>query len=226
MKAMIIFIFLINIAASGVFAAEPPEQSMDLPPRVGRDAAAKYFEKKSGLKQESVESERLGTLVHGALNPAHYLSIDFSRYAASQSYQWGRSGGLEDVAGNGVDVTYRAGQWHQYMDLSLRIGYNEFSVGDENATKLSFMPLITFPESNAHFPLYFGVGAGLGVFLTQLSGKSPLSLDYQLVVGSRFLDIFQKTGFFLEAGLKNHLLLTSSGQMNGTFLAGGLVFTF
>jgi hypothetical protein len=223
---MIVFIFLLNIAVTGVFAAEPAEQSMELPQRVGRDAAAKYFEKKQGLKQEAIESERAGSLNHAILNPAHYLSIDFSRYAASQSYQWGRWGGLEDVAGNGLDVTYRAGQWHEYMDLSLRIGYNEFNLGDSNATKLSFMPLITFPESNAHFPLYFGIGAGLGVFLTQVSGKSPLSLDYQLVVGSRFLDIFQKTGFFLEAGLKNHLLLTSSGQMNGTFLAGGLVFTF
>ncbi|HWU44297.1 MAG TPA: hypothetical protein VN132_12690, partial [Bdellovibrio sp.] len=148
------------------------------------------------------------------------------RYVSSQSYDWGKQGQQNGVGGNGLDLTYRMGEWYKSMDLNLRVGYNEYDVGGEDASKLSFMPMITFPDASSRFPLYFGAGVGLGIFLKQANGKSPLSLDYQLVAGARFFDVVENTGFFIEAGLKNHLLITSSGQLNGTFLAGGLVFTF
>lgn len=201
---------LVSFLSLSVFAQESA-------PRVGRDAAAKYFQKKG-------DSEDSNSRIQGASD--HYLAISLGRYASSQSYDWGRQGQQNGVGGNGVDVTYRVGEWYKSMDLNLRIGYNEYSVGGEDTSKLSFMPMITFPDASSRFPLYFGAGGGLGVFLKQANGKSPLALDYQLVIGARFFDIFENTGFFVEAGLKNHLLITSSGQLNGTFLAGGLVFTF
>ena len=191
--------------------------AQDSQPRVGRDAAAKYFQKRG-------DGEQGGSQIQGASD--HYLAISFGRYVSSQSYDWGKEGQQNGVGGNGLDLTYRVGEWYKSMDLNLRIGYNQYDVGGEDASKLSFMPMITFPDAGSRFPLYFGAGAGLGVFLKQANGKSPLSLDYQLVIGARFFDIFENTGFFIEAGLKNHLLITSSGQLNGTFLAGGLVFTF
>lgn len=187
-------------------------------PRVGRAAAAKYFQK------NGEEEGGAGSKIQGASD--HYLALSVGNYVSSQSYDWGQHGQQNGVGGMGVDVTYRVGEWYKSMDLNLRIGYNQYDVGGEDASKLSFMPMITFPDAGSRFPLYFGAGAGLGVFLKQANGKSPLSLDYQLVVGARFFDIFENTGFFIEAGLKNHLLITSSGQLNGTFLAGGLVFTF
>lgn len=221
-KKILLIILLLNLRTLLAYSAEPTPQDMDLPPKVGRDAAAKYFEKRNGAQDVSDKIQHK-VLSGGAL---HYLSLGVSHYAASQSYLWGRQGQQEGIAKDGIDMTYRAGEMYRFMDLSLRISYNEFSLGGEDGSKLSFMPLLSFPEASAKFPLYFGIGAGVGVFLTQVNGKSPLSLDYQLVIGSRFLDIFENTGFFVEAGLKNHLLLTSSGQMNGTFMAGGLVFTF
>lgn len=83
-----------------------------------------------------------------------------------------------------------------------------------------------FPDASSKFPLYFGVGAGLGVFVKQLSGESAMSLDYQVLAGARFFDLFNNAGFFLEAGLKNHMHMLSDGQFNGTFVAAGSVFTF
>lgn len=145
---------------------------------------------------------------------------------ASQSYDWGKNGQEDDVGKNQFGVTYRVGEWYNSMDLLLRMDYSEFDVGGETPNKLSFVPMITFPDATSRFPLYFGAGAGLGVFFKQASGKSALSLDYQLIAGARFFNIFENTGFFIEAGLKNHLLILSSGQFNGTFLATGLVFTF
>ncbi|WP_413944247.1 hypothetical protein [Bdellovibrio sp. HCB-162] len=186
-------------------------------PVVGRDAAARYFQ-----KRDPAQSYQAG-------NPGptdHFLALHFGRYMSSQSYDWGKNGQQDDVGGNTFGVTYRVGEWQNSMDLNLRIDYAEFDLPVENPSKLSFMPLLTFPDAGSRFPLYFGAGVGLGVFFKQTNSKSALSLDYQLVLGARFFDIFENTGFFIEAGLKNHIHLLSSGQFNGTFLSGGLVFTF
>ena len=112
------------------------------------------------------------------------------------------------------------------MDLSIRADFNEYATSGEKPMKMSLMPLITFPESAAKFPLYFGIGAGFGVFFRQIQGESAVTFDYQLVAGARFFDIYENTGFFIETGLKNHLQLMSNGQYNGTFLSAGAVFTF
>lgn len=186
-------------------------------PVVGRDAAAKYFQKRDVAQNSG-----------GGLSGAgdHYLALHFGRLMSSQSYDWDSGGQEDDVGKNNFGLTYRVGEWINSMDLNLRVDYTDYEISGEKPSKLSFMPLITFPDANSRFPLYFGAGLGLGVFLKQVGSKSALSLDYQLVAGARFFNVFENTGFFIEAGLKNHLHILSSGQYNGTFLAGGLVFTF
>lgn len=186
-------------------------------PVVGRDAAAKYF----GKTREPAESD-----YGGGSASEHYLALHVGRYMASQSYEWSKDGQEDDVGHNSFGVTYRMGEWKSSMDLGLRIDYNEFEVAGEKPTKLSFMPILTFPDASSKFPLYFGAGMGLGVFFKQVSNKSAISLDYQLFAGARFFNVFENTGFFIEAGLKNHIFLLSTGQLNGTFLSAGLVFTF
>ncbi len=186
-------------------------------PQVGREAAAKYFQPRTPAQTFNPESR----------GPSdHYLALNFGRYMSSQSYEWSKNGQEDDVGRNGFGVTYRIGEWYRSMDLKMRIDYQEFAVAGEHPTKISFVPIISFPDASSKFPLYFGAGIGLGIFMKQVPAKSVLSLDYQLMVGAQFLDIFENTGFFVEAGLKNHLHILSSGQFNGTFLSGGLVFTF
>lgn len=188
--------------------------AQDSRPEVGRDAAARYFQKRTPAETFSGGSS------------SHYLALHFGRYMGTQSYEWGKNGQEDDVGGNSFGVTYRVGEWQNSMDLNLRIDYSEFTLAGEKTSKISFLPLFTFPDANSRFPLYFGAGLGMGVFFKQVDTKSALSLDYQLILGARFFDIFENTGFFIEAGLKNHVHLLSSGQLNGTFLASGLVFTF
>lgn len=183
-------------------------------PIVGRDAAAKYFQKRVPAQ-----------LFNGGAS-SHYLALHVGRYMGSQSYEWGKNGQEDDIGGNTFGVTYRVGEWQNSMDLNIRIDYAEYTLAGEKSSKLSFLPLLTFPDANSRFPLYFGAGIGAGVFMKQVEKKSAISLDYQLVLGARFFDVFENTGFFIEAGLKNHIHVLSSGQLNGTFLASGLVFTF
>jgi hypothetical protein len=110
--------------------------------------------------------------------------------------------------------------------LNVRFDFTEYKLDSDRATKLSILPLITFPSISTRFPLYFGIGAGAGVFFTQVSEESNLSFDYQLITGVRFTDLLEHTGVFVEFGLKNHLLLLSDGQFNGTALSAGAIFTF
>lgn len=184
-------------------------------PEVGREAAARYF---GGPAPRSPSSE---------IGPEdHYLALHLGRFMEAQTWDWGADGRVDDTGSYSVGVTYRMYEWRNSMDLNIRIDFNEYKVADEKPLKMTLMPLLTFPDASARFPLYFGLGAGLGVFFKQLKDESPLAFDYQLVMGARFFDVFENTGFFLEAGLKNHLLLTSTGQTNGTYLTGGAVFTF
>ncbi|WP_413582210.1 hypothetical protein [Bdellovibrio sp. HCB288] len=191
-------------------------------PVVGRDAAAKYFQ-----KNPEDDTTYVGGGNGNNSGPSdHYLALHYGRYMASQSYDWGKNGQEDNVGENSFGVTYRVGEWYNSMDLALRMEYNDYKVSGESPSKISFLPVIMFPDASSRFPLYFGAGAGLGIFMKQTNSKSMLTLDYQLLAGARFFNVFESTGFFIEAGLRNSLFLLSSGQLNGTFLAAGLVFTF
>lgn len=181
-------------------------------PRVGREAAARYFERRSPA-QDVAPSD-------------HYLALHIGSLLNGTAWDWGMKGRENDTGSMSAGLTYRLDEWNGSMDFDLRVDFNEYKVAGEKPLKMSLMPMILFPDAASRFPLYFGFGAGLGVFFKQIKDESPLAFDYQLVMGARFFNVFENVGFFLETGMKNHLLLSSSGQFNGVFLTAGAVFTF
>lgn len=197
-------------------------------PRVGRRAAAKYFEKRepAALEDQGYQNAQVVSPAGGATD--HYLAIHVGRMMSSQAYEWG-NGQQNDVGDFTVGLTYRVGEWKNSMDLNLRLDFIQYKIdgnGEQKPLKLSILPMVTFPDASSKFPLYFGFGAGPGVFFRQTDNEASISLDYQLIAGARFFDVFENAGFFIESGLKNHLQLWNSGQFNGTFLSAGAVFTF
>lgn len=183
-------------------------------PKVGRRAAAKYFEKDAEVLRSPAQSSE------------NILMLHLGRYVNSQAYQWKDNGKQEDVAKATYGVTYLFDQWNS-LDVNIRADFSEFLLShNSRAVKLSLMPVWTFPRAETRFPLYFGFGAGLGIFFQQVENESNLSLDYQLMMGARFMDILESVGFFIEFGLKNHLHILSDGQLNGTALNAGAIFTF
>jgi hypothetical protein len=199
-------------------------------PKVGRSAAAKYFQKSAsskGDREYSAEREKHASSNIDAVSPDdHYLTLGLSTYLNSDAYKWGQDGKEEKVGKSGIDMSYRIGQYSNLVDESIRVSYSEFNVVDTKASKLSLLYAWTLPDASSQFPLYFGFAVGPGIFFKQLSGESPISLDYQLYLGLRLFNIFENTGFFVEGGLKNHLHITSDGQLNGTYISAGAVFTF
>jgi len=178
----------------------------------GKKEADKYF------KNRKVAATSPG----GA---ARYLAIQGGIYTQQDTYNWGKSG-KDDVGETLFGVTYRIGEWTESMDFSIRADILNFDIDNRNLSKLSLLPLITFPDARSGFPLYFGAGLGLGVFFKQLEGESSLTLDSQLLAGTRFLNLLGSLGFILELGLKNQIFLLSDGQQNSVYISSGAVFAF
>lgn len=189
-------------------------------PKTGRQKAQEYFQSDS---EKSKGSSSASSSSVGSTD--HYLAIHFSRFMQSETWRWGQPGKEKNTGRSGFGVTYRFQEWGQ-SDLSVRFELNEYHVVDQKPMKFSIMPVILFPEAGSQFPLYFGAGAGLGVFFKQIDKESSISFDYQLFMGARFFNIYGSSGFFIETGIKNHIHLVSDGQFNGTYLSLGALFTF
>ncbi len=192
-------------------------------PKVGRLAAAKYFQKNPDEKEKNIRY--LASEEGGLSADERYLAFGASVFTKSDAFSWGDVNKEQDVGKLGFDMTYRLSE-SNYIDYALRVLYTEYEPLKQKANKMSFMYAILLPDAGSKFPLYFGAAAGPGVFFTQLSNESRVTLDYQLFLGFRIFNLFDSTGFYIEGGMKNHLQLTSDGQLNGTYLAGGAIFTF
>lgn len=210
----------------------PTKSNRGFAPRVGRQAAAKYMAAKDPetaeeKKEVTDEKEsRRGERGFSSGPTDHYLAIHVGWFANDNAYKWGAAETQENVGRYNFGLTYRMGEWINSMDLLFRFDVSRMNLAEGGVTKFSLIPLFTFPDASSRFPLYFGAGLGLGAFGTQIAGESALSLDYQLLAGARFFNLWGQTGLFVEGGIKNHIHLFSDGQFNGTFIATGLVFTF
>lgn len=200
--------------------AQAPKVGRDVDPdgvrvkEVGRGAAAKYLGRGEAEETKTRSS-------HGE----NFLMLLTGPYINSASYAWKGSDKRTGIARNSYGVTYLFDQWHN-IDTNIRIDFTDFQIDDERLLKMSLMPLWTFPMVETRFPLYFGIGAGLGVFFKQVEQESNISLDYQLVTGLRFPDLLENAGFVLEFGMKNHVHVISDGQLNATALSIGAIFSF
>ncbi len=187
-------------------------------PKTSKQKAQEYFQ----ADADRIKSQNVGQSVGSG---DHYLALHIGQFMQSETWLWGQKEKQRDNGKSGFGVTYRFDEWGQ-TDLDVRFELDEFSVVDQKPLKFSILPLIVFPEAGSKFPLYFGAGAGLGVFLKQIEGESNLSFDYQIFMGARFFNVYGSSGFFFETGLKNHVLLLSDGQFNGTYVSLGALFTF
>jgi hypothetical protein len=193
-------------------------------PPTGESAARKYFRKPASsavapapttTKKVSADEDR-----------EHYLAIHIGSFFNTDSYQWGQSSHSSNVGRLMAGLTYRMGSLGGLSDWFIRADFLNYSLPEGSALQLGLIPMIMIPDSSSQFPLYFGVGAGPGVFFNQVQGSSSVAFDYQLVAGVRIFNLIEETGFFLESGLKNHVLLLTQGQFNGFYVAGGAIFYF
>ena len=195
-----------------------PVRSKNGQPVVGRKAAEKYMAPHQKQAKDDHRDERS--------EENHIMSVYIGSFVNDHAYKWGGNDSLKNVGNINLGISYRFGEWTNVADINGAVEYSTYSIRGKNVQKLSFIPKLVLPDISSHFPLYFGVGGGLGIFTKQIHDESALSFDYTVFAGLRFLNIFPNTGFFAETGLKSHLLLLSDGQFNGWFISLGAIFAF
>jgi hypothetical protein len=235
MRFLLPFLLMTTLPAVAQMVEVKDNQTQTAP--AGREKAQEYFNERQSAKEEAAP-RRMNN--DGGAMP-RYLAIHLGGFFTSKAYNWGTDGpdhqaDRDDAGKFNMGVTYRMGEWVNSMDLAMRFEYTSYTLTefdnstltshDEDSRKLSFSFLMTFPDANSRFPLYFGAGIGPGFMVKKLEDESALVLDYQLVAGARFLDVIENVGFMVESGMKNHLSLLSSGQFNGVFINVGTVFAF
>ncbi len=207
---LLLFSFTASAQVEVFDDVQPPPQQQP----VGKKQAETYFKNRPKASRAPAQT-----------SADRYLMLMLGGFWNEEVYKWGSSAN-ENVGKFNAGVTYRIGEWVGSMDLMVRADLTTFSLNEGRAVKLSFLPLIIFPDASSRFPMYFGGGIGPGIFFKQIRNESSLSLDYQIFAGARFFDLWQNVGLVFEAGMKNHILLFSDGQYNSVFTTAGAVFTF
>ncbi|RYG58601.1 hypothetical protein EON80_26825, partial [bacterium] len=166
---------------------DPYEGAVELPPEgtaypekgappanprpTGRKAAEKYMAPRGG-RGGSGARPTSGYVPSGGTPDSHYLAVHLGLMMSDNAYKWGVQDSAPNVGKWNFGVTYRVGEWVNSMDLAARVDVQRYQLLEGSATKISFLPLITFPDATSKFPLYFGVGAGLGIFASQIANES------------------------------------------------------
>lgn len=190
--------------------------------KTGPEKVREYFQSRK-IAQKGEDSGTVRKPANSA--DPRYLALHIGTFFDDTAYKWGH-GDQTDIGKFNFGVTYRLGEWINSADLAVRTEFLSYGLDEGTARKLSFQGLITFPDANSKFPLYFGAGLGPGIFFKQINGEGALALDYSLLAGVRMFNVIDSVGFMLEMGLKNHLHLLSDGQFNGIFINIGTVFSF
>ncbi|HMN69390.1 MAG TPA: hypothetical protein PKC28_12685 [Bdellovibrionales bacterium] len=218
MKSAWFWLWALPTPAMAQMVEVPDEPSK---PATGKARAREYFQ----TRENEVAPAKAARRPAQEGGTPRYLALHIGSFFTSSAYSWGRNN-QEDVGKLNAGLTYRLGEWVNSMDWALRVDYTNYQLDEGSARKLSFGAILTFPDSNSRFPLYFGGGLGAGFFIKQIDDQSAIALDYSLFGGARFLDVIDNLGFMVEVGLKNHLHLLETGQFNGVFINVGTVFAF
>ena len=95
------------------------------------------------------------------------------------------------------------------------------------AVLVEITPRISVPEIQTAFPLYIGLGAGLGFYPHYIVRKIPsLSVSGQIFTGLRLLDLYHNLGFSGELNLRVHSPFNELKIYLEIFGQFGFVFSF
>lgn len=112
-------------------------------------------------------------------------------------------------------------------DLNLQVAMFSSKLATRRATLLEVSPRISIPEVQTAFPLYIGLGLGLGFYPRYIIKKlPPFSVNNQFFIGLRFFEIYHNLGFSAEINLRMHYLFSELEIYLETFAQMGLILNF
>lgn len=112
-------------------------------------------------------------------------------------------------------------------DLNLQVGVESIQLKSHRSFVVEVNPRFTLPDVRSGFPLYIGLGGGVGIFPRHLVKKIPaLSVNLQTFAGVRLLDLYYNLGFMAEATAKVQIPLSDMTVYLELLASLGIVFSF
>ena len=195
-----------------------------------------FQEKKTGqtlrlllAENESKEKDTTkgGAQFQSRKKASSYLQFHVGNtFSKDQAFLWGEVRREKQVARMTAGITYRPKGRRKILDTHLRGDLISFSLQNKRLLKLSLLPLFfTLPSLDSQFPVYVGLGGGLGIFINeQLYDESYFSFDYQFIAGLRLFEVFENIGANFEVAYKNHLFLFNNGGHKALYVSLGVSF--
>lgn len=156
--------------------------------------------------------------------------IDFKGYILSSGfsiYRLNSDKRFKPVSSASLSFTQKVAEIRNVGDIQLRpsLLVSQMETGKEISLELS--SLMTFPEIQRRFPLYYGAGLGLGFYpFYVLEKKSTLSFHSSFLLGLRFFEIYYNLGGGLEFDLKIQFPFSEKKFYIDTMLRFQFIFLF
>ena len=112
-------------------------------------------------------------------------------------------------------------------DISLKTEIQSFLLKTGRATQINVNPVFSLPDTENGFPIYVGLGAGIGFYPYYiLMGEPSLSLNGQFFTGLRLVNLYENLGLSAELVLNMHVPFKESQLYMETIASLGLLFSF
>lgn len=112
-------------------------------------------------------------------------------------------------------------------DFNLKTELQNFRLNAGRATQINITPVFSLPEMENGFPVYVGLGAGLGFYPYHiLKGKPFFSLNTQFFVGLRLPNLYANLGLHAEMVLHMHIPFQDNRLYMDTIANLGIIFSF
>ena len=155
-----------------------------------------------------------------------YYSRSFSLSAAFSIYREGQTG-FKPFSSWALKFNQDIKEVSSFGQLNLEAVVFFSKKAAEKAVLLELSPRIIIPETSSAFPLYLGLGAGLGFYPRYIVKKIPfLSVSGQFLIGLRLLELYHNLGLSAELNLRIHYPFNKSEVYVERFGQIGLVFRF
>ena len=127
-----------------------------------------------------------------------------------------------------VGLSQRVKEFSTIGDLSIRVELLTMKFADgEREWLVDVVPVFSLPDVRSGFPVYVGVGGGIGLFPRHIVRKRPtLSLNARFLAGIRIIDWYENIGFLGEVSAKIQVPFYDNKMYLEILLNFGGLFSF
>ena len=159
-------------------------------------------------------------------NEGHY-SRSFTLFGGSSFYRESTVKSFNPSSSFVLGFNQKVKEIPRFGDVNLQAAIFSSKMEKQRAVLLEITAQVTVPDIRSAFPLYVGLGAGLGFYPRYIVRKIPsLSANSQFFVGLRFLDLYHNLGLSMELNLRMQYPFSELEIYIETLGQLGLIFSF